>query len=62
MPHSSKTLRNSMGGVLVGGMSLLPAVLVQFVYSSTLASMAAVLALSVGYVWLYKRMVLRFGA
>jgi UDP-N-acetylmuramyl pentapeptide phosphotransferase/UDP-N-acetylglucosamine-1-phosphate transferase len=62
MPHSSNTLRNSMGGLLVGGMSLLPAVLVQFVYSSTLASMAAVLALSVGYVWIYKRMVLRFGA
>ena len=59
MPHSSPTLRNSMGGLLVGGMSLLPAVLVQFVYSSTLASMAAVLALSMGYVWLYKRMVVR---
>jgi UDP-N-acetylmuramyl pentapeptide phosphotransferase/UDP-N-acetylglucosamine-1-phosphate transferase len=61
MPRSSKTLRNSMGGLLVGGMSLLPAVLVQFVYSSTLASMAVVLALALGYVWLYKRMVARFG-
>jgi len=61
MPHSSKTIRNSMGGLLVGGLSLLPAVLVQFVYSSTLASMAAVLALIVGYVWMYKRMVARFG-
>ncbi len=61
MPHSSKTIRNSMGGLLVGGLSLLPAVLVQFVYSSTLASMAAVLALALGYVWMYKRMVARFG-
>jgi UDP-N-acetylmuramyl pentapeptide phosphotransferase/UDP-N-acetylglucosamine-1-phosphate transferase len=61
MPDSSKTIRNSMGGLLVGGLSLLPAVLVQFVYSSTLASMTAVLALALGYVWMYKRMVARFG-
>lgn len=61
MPSSSKTLRNSMGGLLVGGLSLVPAVLVQFVYSSTLASMAAVLALALGYVWMYKRVVARFG-
>ena len=61
MPRSSKTLRNSMGGLLVGGLSLVPAVLVQFVYSSTLASMAAVLALALGYVWMYKRMVARSG-
>jgi UDP-N-acetylmuramyl pentapeptide phosphotransferase/UDP-N-acetylglucosamine-1-phosphate transferase len=61
MPHSSKTIRNSMGGLLVGGLSLLPAVLVQFIYSSTLASMAAVLALALGYVWMYKRTVARFG-
>jgi hypothetical protein len=61
MPHSSKTIRNSMGGLLVGGLSLLPAVLVQFVYSSTLASLAAVLALALGYVWMYKRIVARFG-
>jgi UDP-N-acetylmuramyl pentapeptide phosphotransferase/UDP-N-acetylglucosamine-1-phosphate transferase len=61
MPHSSKTIRNSMGGLLVGGLSLLPAVLVQFVYSSTLASFVAVLTLALGYVWMYKRMVARFG-
>jgi hypothetical protein len=42
-----------MGGVLVGGLSLMPQVLVQFVYSSTLASMAVVLALALGYVWMY---------
>jgi len=43
-------------------MSLLPAVLVQWVYSSTLASLATVMALVLGYVWLYQRMVARFGA
>ena len=62
LPHSSKTVRNSAGGLLVGGMSLLPAVLVQWVYGSTLASLAAVVALVLGYVWLYQRMVARFGA
>ena len=61
LPHSSKTVRNSAGGLLVGGMSLLPAVLVQWVYSSTLASLAAVAVLGLGYVWLYQRMVARFG-
>jgi UDP-N-acetylmuramyl pentapeptide phosphotransferase/UDP-N-acetylglucosamine-1-phosphate transferase len=61
MPNSSKTIRNSMAGLLVGGLSLLPAVLVQFVYTSTLASMAAVLTLALGYVWMYKQMVARFG-
>ncbi len=62
LPKSSKTVRNSVGGLLVGGMSLLPAVLVQWVYSSTLASLAAVVVLGLGYVWLYQRMVARFGA
>jgi len=62
LPHSSKAVRNSAGGLLVGGMSLLPAVLVQWVYSSTLASLATVMALVLGYVWLYQRMVARFGA
>ncbi len=62
LPHSSKTVRNSAGGLLVGGMSLLPAVLVQWVYSSTLISLTAVVVLGMGYVWLYHRMVARFGA
>jgi UDP-N-acetylmuramyl pentapeptide phosphotransferase/UDP-N-acetylglucosamine-1-phosphate transferase len=62
LPNSSKTVRNSAGGLLVGSMSLLPAVLVQWVYSSTFASLVAVVALGLGYVWLYRRMVARFGA
>jgi hypothetical protein len=43
-------------------MSLLPAVLVQWLYSSTLASLTAVLMLGLGYLWLYRRMLAHFGA
>jgi UDP-N-acetylmuramyl pentapeptide phosphotransferase/UDP-N-acetylglucosamine-1-phosphate transferase len=57
MPRSSQTLRNSMGGLLVGGMSLLPALLAQWVYNNNLASIATVLALVLGYIWAYKRMI-----
>jgi UDP-N-acetylmuramyl pentapeptide phosphotransferase/UDP-N-acetylglucosamine-1-phosphate transferase len=62
LPHSSNTVRNSVGGLLVGGMSLLPAVLVQWVYSSTLASLAAIVVLVLGYLLLFKAMVRRFDA
>ena len=62
LPNGSKTVRNSTGGLLVGIMSLLPALLVQWVYSSTLASLAAVVVMWLCYVWLYRRMVTRFGA
>jgi UDP-N-acetylmuramyl pentapeptide phosphotransferase/UDP-N-acetylglucosamine-1-phosphate transferase len=56
-PHSSLCFRNSAGGLLVGGMSVLPAVLVQFVYQSTAASLACVVLLVGGYIWLYRRIV-----
>lgn len=59
LPHSSKIIRNSLGGLMVGGMSLLPAVLVQFTYSSTPISLMAVILLSILYVWYYKCMVVR---
>jgi hypothetical protein len=62
LPHSSKTVRNSVGGLLVGGMSLLPAVLVQWVYGSTLASVSVIVVLVLGYLLLFKAMVRRFGA
>ncbi len=62
MPHSSKTVRNSVGGLLVGTMSLLPAALVQWVYSSTVASVAMIVVLVLGYLLLFKVMVRRFGA
>jgi len=61
MPNSSQTMRNSVGGLLVGGLTIVPAVLVQFTYASTLFSVAAVLALALGYMWFYQRLVARFG-
>jgi UDP-N-acetylmuramyl pentapeptide phosphotransferase/UDP-N-acetylglucosamine-1-phosphate transferase len=61
LPHSSKTVRNSVGGLLVGAMSILPAVVVQFVYTSTVAAVAVSVLLMLGYVALYKRMMANFG-
>jgi UDP-N-acetylmuramyl pentapeptide phosphotransferase/UDP-N-acetylglucosamine-1-phosphate transferase len=62
LPRSSHTVRNSVGGALVGGMSLLPAMLIQFTYNSTVLSIAAIVTLVLGYLWLFKVMVRRFGA
>ena len=62
LPRSSKTVRNSVGGALVGGMSLLPALLIQFTYNSTVLSIAAIAILVLGYLWLFKAIVRRFGA
>jgi UDP-N-acetylmuramyl pentapeptide phosphotransferase/UDP-N-acetylglucosamine-1-phosphate transferase len=61
LPKSSKTVRNSVGGLLVGAMSILPAVVAQFVYTSTAAAMAVSLLLMFGYVALYKQMMAKFG-
>lgn len=62
LPHSSKTVRNSVGGALVGGMSLLPALLIQFTYNSTALNIAVIAVLVLGYLWLFKAIVRRFGA
>lgn len=62
LPRSSKTVRNSVGGVLVGAITLLPVFVVQFVYSSTLASLAAVTILVLGYLWLFRGIVKKFGS
>lgn len=59
MPNSSSTSRNSVGGLMVGGMSLLPAILVQWVHSSTFHSIVCLIAFSVGYVMFYKKMVIK---
>lgn len=53
LPHSGKIMRNSVSGLLVGGISLAPAFLVQWVYSSTLACLALVIAFGLIYVLLY---------
>jgi UDP-N-acetylmuramyl pentapeptide phosphotransferase/UDP-N-acetylglucosamine-1-phosphate transferase len=59
MPNSSLTLRNSVGGLLIGGLSLFPAILAQWVYSSTLYSFCAFVAFGVGYVIFYKSMLIK---
>lgn len=57
LPGRSLRFRNSAGGLLVGSMSVLPAILVQWVYESPAASLACVGLLVLGYVWLYRRIV-----
>lgn len=62
LPRSSKTFRNSIGGALVSCMTLLPAFVMQFVYASTVASLASVLVFVLGYLWLFRRIVRKFGS
>ena len=59
MQNSSLTLRNSVGGLLIGGLSLLPAIVAQWVYSSTPYSLFCFVGFSVGYVILYKRVLVK---
>lgn len=61
LPNSSKTVRNSVGGLFVGAMSILPAVVVQFVHTSTAAAVAVSLLMMLGYVVLYKKLVTQLG-
>ena len=59
MPNADVTLRNSFSGVLVGGLSVLPAVLAQWVYSSTIYSLCCFVGFSLGYLIFYQRMLLK---
>jgi hypothetical protein len=59
MPSANKTLRNSVSGVLIGGTSIVPALLAQWVYSSTIYSLFCFVGFSLGYVILYQRMLLK---
>lgn len=59
MPNSDVTLRNSVSGVLIGGLSVLPAILAQWVYSSTIYSLCCFVGFFIGYVILYQRMLLK---
>jgi len=59
LPQSSKTVRNSAGGVLVGGLSVVPAVLVQFTYASTLLNVVWIVLMVGGYLWMYRFIVRR---
>lgn len=60
LPQSSRTVRNSVGGVLVGCMTMLPAFIMQSVYASTAASLVAVLFFVLGYLWLFSRIVQKY--
>ncbi len=53
----SRRFRNSAAGLLVGGMNLVPALLVQFVYESTALASASVAVMVTVYVSLYRRIV-----
>jgi UDP-N-acetylmuramyl pentapeptide phosphotransferase/UDP-N-acetylglucosamine-1-phosphate transferase len=62
LPQSGKTMRNSVGGVLVGCMTILPATVMQFTYASTGICLLAVFVLVLGYLWLFRRIVAKFGS
>ena len=55
MPNADITLRNSVSGLLIGGMSVLPAILALWVYSSTIYSLCCFVGFSLGYIILYQR-------
>lgn len=56
-PQASKNIRNSITGVLVGSMTCVAIVVANLVHDSVALSMAAFLALGIGYVAVYARMV-----
>lgn len=56
-PQASKNIRNSITGVLVGSMTCVAIVVANLVHDSVSLSMAAFLALGIGYVAVYARMV-----
>lgn len=60
LPKSSKVMRNSAAGALVSCMTMLPAIIVQSVYDSTVASLLAVLFFVLGYLYLFRRIVLNY--
>jgi UDP-N-acetylmuramyl pentapeptide phosphotransferase/UDP-N-acetylglucosamine-1-phosphate transferase len=55
--HLPRTLRNSITGALIGLMTLTAVVLANFTYASALMSAAIYVALALGYVAIYARMV-----
>ncbi len=56
-PQASKNIRNSITGVLVGSMTCVAIVVANLVHDSVSLSLAAFLALGIGYVAVYARMV-----
>jgi UDP-N-acetylmuramyl pentapeptide phosphotransferase/UDP-N-acetylglucosamine-1-phosphate transferase len=56
-PQASKNIRNSITGVLVGSMTCVAIVVANLVHDSVSLSLTAFLALGIGYVAVYARMV-----
>jgi UDP-N-acetylmuramyl pentapeptide phosphotransferase/UDP-N-acetylglucosamine-1-phosphate transferase len=59
LPKSGLNFRNSVGGLLIGGLSLLPVILAQWVYNSTFYSLCCFIGFGVFYVILYKQMLIK---
>lgn len=57
LPRQSKRIRNSLGGLIIGSMSMLPAIITQFTYTSTAASLMFVAILAAIYLRAYQRIV-----
>lgn len=57
LPKGSKTMRNSFGGVLVGCLTVIPSVLMQFIYNNTVACLLAVFILVAGYLCAFWKIV-----
>lgn len=57
LPRASQTCRNSVTGVLVGALTLVPAFWAQWVYVSVPSAVAVIVVLVLAYITLYARMV-----
>lgn len=57
MPKCTKRIRNSMAGLIIGGVSVIPAILAQYVYASPGAAQICIAVFLVIYIYLYKRVV-----
>jgi UDP-N-acetylmuramyl pentapeptide phosphotransferase/UDP-N-acetylglucosamine-1-phosphate transferase len=62
MFNGNKTFCNSFSGLMIGGVSLLTAILVQFTYKSTLANLAVIIVLVLIYLRSFKTMTSGLGA
>ena len=59
LPKREVNFRNSVGGLLIGGLSLLPVIVAQWVYKSTLYSLCCFIGFVVFYVIFFKQMLIK---
>ena len=59
LPKTEVNFRNSVGGLIIGGLSLLPVIVAQWVYKSTLYSLCWFIGFVVFYVIFYKQMLIK---